>query len=307
MSNKTQKAFTFAELMIVVAMIGIIASFMIPALLRAEPNETALNYKKAFFAIEQAIYNIINDTELYPDDNWDGGLFTYGDLRFEPTLDAAGNVQRVPNPTPQAPDNEDVIVTEDDGTYLCENLANAMNTVGLIQCSGGALANLDNANMTDATTNFTLTNGVSIGGINADWIQEARARTFFITLCVDINNSQGPNRGCAIADRATPNRDQFRVRINNEGRVYTESSIGPNNFYMENRMLLNPREVTKAAPLNEREENEVVNAANNTIINPPNCAPELGYVPVDDGNACLYTAGYTEMHLRGRRVGANNN
>lgn len=295
MNNKTKKAFTFAELMIVVSVIAIIASFMIPALVKAEPNETAIRFKKALFAVEQGVASIINDTELYPDFGYDNRGYTFGLISKTniPGLDAEGQIE----------DYED----DETGAYLCANLADKMNTVGLIQCSGAALTNLNNTNMTDATTNFILTNGVSIGGINGGWTNVnddgTIADTPFITLCIDINNSEPPNRGCAIADRANDNRDQFRIRINEEGKVYTGSSVGNNNFYMENKLLLNPRAVTVSEPLNTAERNEVVKTTA-TNIETPNCNPDLGFVPVDDGNACLYTAGYTDMQLRGVKVGA---
>ena len=304
---RTKKAFTFVELMIVVSMIAVIASFMIPALLKAEPNEIAINYKKGFFAVERAISNIINDTEKYPDFDHDGRGVKYGDLRYT-------NASIV---------NAENVITgynvDTNREYLCRNLAEIMNTIGQINCAGDT--NLNNANMTAATTNFMLTNGVSIGGITAPWTTvDIRGEPIvpFITLCIDVNGNDGidandnapggdgPNRGCAIADRAHPKRDQFRIRINAEGKVYTESSVGNNNFYMENKMLLNPREVAKANPLTTTEQGEVINTGD-TVITPPNCNPDLGYIPVDGGTACLYTGGYTDVELRRRRVRQNNN
>ncbi len=309
---RTKKAFTFVELMIVVSMIAVIASFMIPALLKAEPNEIAINYKKGFFAVERAISNLINDTEIYPDFDHDGRGVRYGDLRYT-NESIRENI-----------DGVEVITgyqLDETGEYLCGNLAEIMNTIGQINCTNAALISLNDQNMTAATTNFMLTNGVSIGGITAPWTTvDIRGEPIvpFITLCIDVNGNDGidandnapggdgPNRGCAIADRAHPKRDQFRIRINAEGKVYTESSVGNNNFYMENKMLLNPREVAKANPLNDTEQREVVKASN-TVITPPNCNPDLGYIPVDGGTACLYTGGYTDVELRRRRVRQNNN
>lgn len=306
---KKRKAFTFIELMIVVSMIAVIASFLLPALLKAEPNEIAINYKKGFYSIERAISNLINDTQIYPDFAHNGGNRKYGDLRY--TND------------PEIIDGEEEITRyqlDATGEYFCENLAKILNTIGQINCTNAALISLNNQNMTAATTNFMLTNGVSIGGI---FTNEGNWQTLnddgtvadvpFMTLCIDINGNDGidnndnnpggdgPNRGCAIADRAVLKRDQFRIRINAEGKVYTDSSVGNNNFYMENKMLLNPRAVTVDEPLNATERAEVVKTTA-TAIDPPDCNPALGYVPVDGGNACLYTGGYSEIELRRERV-----
>ena len=61
-----KNAFSFTELMIVVSIIGVIASFMIPALVKTEPNEAALNYKKTFFALIYYIWKYSKKISLTP-------------------------------------------------------------------------------------------------------------------------------------------------------------------------------------------------------------------------------------------------
>ena len=297
MINTNKKAFTFAELMIVLALIGIIASFMIPALVKVEPDETALTYKKVFYAIEEAVSNIINDTALYPtfDHDATGELENItGDLRHknEATTDASGNVTEY--------------ALDANGAYLCRNLADNMNTIGQIKCppsdvtdlkiaNGGTLAG--DENLTVATTNFTLTNGASIGGIVGTWDDtmddgNTHAEIPFITLCVDVNGNEAPNVGCKISDRAHNKRDQFRIRLNAQGKVYTDSPVGKNNWFLENKMLINPRAVTKdKKEFTEREKTELTNETSNTEISKTNCPEDLGYI-LHNNDLCVYTAGF---------------
>ena len=123
----------------------------------------------------------------------------------------------------------------------------------------------------------------------------------FITLCIDVNGNLPPNVGCAIADRANERRDQFRIRINAQGRVFTGAAVGINNWLMENRMLINPRAVTRdQRPLTDREIAELTNSNNNIIIDPsapcPDSVNDLGdYITTND--LCVYTAGYTEERI----------
>lgn len=304
-----KNAFTFTELMIVLALIGVIASFMIPALVKVEPDETALTYKKVFFAVEEAISSIINDTEKYP----------WGDLRYNNTA------------IPDGATGDDITGYQLDnkGTYLCRNLAETMNTVGVIKCPGDdGLTDLKIANdgelkgdndLTTATTNFTLSNGVSVGGIGANitdnkkniWNNvndntDTTAEIAFITLCVDVNGAAEPNVGCKTSNRAHAKRDQFRIRLNYEGKVYTDLPVGPNNWYLENKMLINPRAVTKDKnPMSSDEKTELVKAAGSDS-NPPSqwgqsdCKESLGYIWSND--LCIYTAGYDELTIRRKKT-----
>jgi len=260
-----KKGFSLAEVMIVLSIIGVLIALMIPALDNTKPDEATLKYRKTFFAIEQAIRTIINDTSLYKD----------GDLRT-----ALGTADAGETTTADGQIDDTAGGENRSGRRLCYNLANALNTVGTIRCPGDtaytplvlgngnpadaapigadtAVSNPDDdANMTDtAQVNFKLSNGVAIGGITGEWNvtndNKSYEKISFITLCVDINgivdrngNPSGPNVGCKASDRANPQRDQFRIRIAHDGKVYTGSPSGPNNWYLETLMLVNPGSVT---------------------------------------------------------------
>lgn len=61
------KGFTLTELMIALAVIGILVAVVTPAIMRTRPNKNKMMVKKTFYATEQIINSLINDEILYPD------------------------------------------------------------------------------------------------------------------------------------------------------------------------------------------------------------------------------------------------
>lgn len=333
-----KKAFTFTELMIVMSIIGVISAFMIPAVTRMEPDETTMKYRQTFFAMEEAVRNLVNDVTLHPD-----GLLTRVvsataadntltivdplDLSSTVSVHNDSDVQQTSiyrldtdgNGTADGPQQTvTAAASTTPGREMCRNLANIMNTMGEIKCpNDSGLTNLilDNdspdtyLNMTAANVNFHLTNGAAIGGIYGKWRTtnddtSTTSTTPFITLCVDVNGfgeKGGPNVGCAPASRAEKKRDQFRIRITQDGKIYTGSPTGPNNWYMENLMLINPRSIEKKK-LTAVEKVELTKAigTRDNADNPANwttestCKKDLGFTWFSSISKCIYTAGFVK-------------
>lgn len=61
------KAFTLTELMIALAVLGILIAVVTPAIMKARPNKNKMMVKKTFYTTEKIIGNLINDEVLYPD------------------------------------------------------------------------------------------------------------------------------------------------------------------------------------------------------------------------------------------------
>lgn len=64
MNNK--KGFTLAEVMITLATLGVIAAILIPAITSLAPDRNKVMFKKAYYSLEQAISQLINDEVHYP-------------------------------------------------------------------------------------------------------------------------------------------------------------------------------------------------------------------------------------------------
>ena len=63
-----KKGYTLSEVLVVLLVLGIIAAFIIPAVMRTAPDRAQLLYKKSFYATQEAVSEIINDASLYPYD-----------------------------------------------------------------------------------------------------------------------------------------------------------------------------------------------------------------------------------------------
>lgn len=61
------KAFTLSELMVALAVIGILVAVVTPAIMKTRPNKNKMMIKKTFYTTEQIVATLINDARLYPD------------------------------------------------------------------------------------------------------------------------------------------------------------------------------------------------------------------------------------------------
>lgn len=64
---KRFKGFTMTELMVALAVIGIIVAVVTPAIMKTRPNKNKMMVKKTFYTTEQIVSTLINDARLYPD------------------------------------------------------------------------------------------------------------------------------------------------------------------------------------------------------------------------------------------------
>lgn len=61
------KGFTLAELMVALAVIGIIVAIVTPAIMKTRPNRNKMMIKKTYYTAENIVSSLINDSRLYPD------------------------------------------------------------------------------------------------------------------------------------------------------------------------------------------------------------------------------------------------
>lgn len=62
-----KKGFTLAETLVALAIIGVIAGIMIPAVQNVRPNKEMVMFKKAYYLAGKNISEIVNDESLYPE------------------------------------------------------------------------------------------------------------------------------------------------------------------------------------------------------------------------------------------------
>lgn len=106
-TNKmTKRAFTLAEILIVLTVIGIITSILLPAAFQSVPDENVMKFKKGNATLAKVISELVSSGEYY----------TPGDL----SLTASGKVL----------DEE----TDSNKTHLCNSFADVINTKS-VNCS----------------------------------------------------------------------------------------------------------------------------------------------------------------------------
>ena len=64
---KKFRGFTLTELMIALAVIGVLVAVVTPAIMKTRPNKNKMMVKKTFYTTEQIVSSLINDERLYPD------------------------------------------------------------------------------------------------------------------------------------------------------------------------------------------------------------------------------------------------
>ena len=101
-----KKAFTLAEIMIVLVVIGILTAILLPAGLQSAPNENIMKFKKANTTLYRVINELVSSDKYYKD----------GDLGIKP--------------------NGDLIDGSHDGdyTYFCSTIADILSTKS-VNCS----------------------------------------------------------------------------------------------------------------------------------------------------------------------------
>lgn len=66
---KKDNAFTLAEVMIALVVLGVIMALVLPVIMDAMPNKDKMMIKKAYYTTENVIHDLINDSNLYPDNS----------------------------------------------------------------------------------------------------------------------------------------------------------------------------------------------------------------------------------------------
>ena len=63
---KSKSGFTLAELMIVLAILGVVAAVLTPIVFNAAPDENKLKFKKAYYTLQRTTDAVLN-SDTYPE------------------------------------------------------------------------------------------------------------------------------------------------------------------------------------------------------------------------------------------------
>lgn len=221
-----KKAFTMAEVLVCVGIIGIMSSLTLMHVRSNNVKQNILLYKNTFASIQEVASKLVGDTTVFP-------------VPQDGFRRSAANVT-VAN-----------INTASDASYFCEQLTNKLITkktraekrtisgeqktvnVRDVKCNLSVRAVGEGATEKSFDPNITLSNGVQIAGLDIPFSEDTNRNDFIeshLDICIDTNEGRGPNKGCV--DTAVKDRDRFRIRIYFNGKVTTDPA-----WVFENEIL----------------------------------------------------------------------
>lgn len=214
-----KKGFTLSEVMVTLGILGVLAAFLVPAIMQTTPDNNRVMFKKAYSILEQSVSQMINDDKNYPSDQVNSSY---------------PNIQRGFNYT-----SKDASITTN---KFCYFLSDRLNTVGTISCPLTAAT---------GTGTFTATDGVSWGiyipisdsttdslansaSANTTAVQFPLNLTLYTTkMIIDVNGSKGPNctadtsgtaapyslAACAVTADCSSKPDRFIIGVRYDGKL----------------------------------------------------------------------------------------
>lgn len=180
----THKGFTLAEVMVVLGILGVLAAFLVPAIFQTAPNNNKVMFKKAYYTLEQAVSNMINDDNSYPS-------VTTG----TPPLERGFN-------------NTNATTLSNGINKFCYYLTNELNTVEAVTCPAYDASPVTNGYFTTtdgvAWTIFYPTNGNDSAGYDIQFPMPPTASLYATKIVVDVNGSKNPNCTADTGGNAAP-------------------------------------------------------------------------------------------------------
>lgn len=231
-----RRAFTLAETLITIGILGVVAAIVVPTLMHAMPSNNRVMFKKAYATLEQVISSLSNDTANYPS--------------TATCLDAIGNSD--------VPRGFNYVCSPNSGNSngTCSSagisgnnkfgylFADQLNTVGTISTVATGSTGYYTFNTTDGIAwsiyipiSDSYTGGRihdNSGSTNTSSEEFAMGPTYYTTkIIVDVNGSKNPNctkdsgggsYGLSICSGNDSDKFIFGVRY--DGKVQIGSSAG---------------------------------------------------------------------------------
>lgn len=185
-SNKRKNAFSLAEILVAVAVLGILAVIILPVVLSSKPNENKLKFKKAYYSLENAVQSLINDSSNYPAEEYI--FLASGDKYYKGFNYTAPTTNGIIN-------------------KFCYLLSQSMNVAGDVNCPGAGDGYDEGRNL----VNFTTADGIVWGlyytisdndtsiedettASNPTLVQfPLDVNAYETRVLIDVNGDKGPN------------------------------------------------------------------------------------------------------------------
>ena len=192
---KKINAFTLAEVMVTLAVFGILAALLLPAIANVRPNKSKAMFKKAYYVAERMVFELVNDEDFYP---------TAGDtVGFANTVMASYLGQTYGGEA-----------EADAKKKFCMLFARKVNTTNdAVNCI--AANSTPTGGGTYKAPSLMTTDGVA-------WYLPISKFENTETLYVDVNNVKTPN--CAYNAATCKDPDIFAIKVEPDGKMYVEGT-----------------------------------------------------------------------------------
>lgn len=182
--------FTLSEIMITLAILGVLAAILIPVINSNRPDRNKSLFRKAYYVAERMVYEIVNDDDLYPTKAGTVGLDNTDEITYLNTEYGSNNSENAQK------------------SKFCQIFARKVNTISdSVNCTA------DNTTF-DKTPSFITTDGIAWYMPFSDFPQDEAQ-----TIRVDINGETEPN--CTFSADC-PNPDRFEIKLRADGKMFVE-------------------------------------------------------------------------------------
>jgi len=234
-----KQGFTLSEMMVAMAVLGILLAIVIPTIVNTRPDEHKMLTKKAYYVTEQVVNSLINDELLYPDSTMNCPQVTGGDTCYYgfddtsavtyngTTYGGAGNAAKTKFPLLFA-EQVNVKSLTCGGTVTGDDGSTTENNACKITTSDGI------------TFDFAYNNSTyGKGPFNTVWTAGTAPASNKRVLLIDVNGDSSPN--CLQTDSNCNWPDQFRIEIQSNGRmnVLEEDTIAAKNVTFDTKVFEN--------------------------------------------------------------------
>lgn len=210
-SPMKKPGFTLAEIMVAIGVLGVLSAMLIPTIAKIAPDKNKVMFKKAYYTLERAADNMINDDNNYPSN----------------AIDTLANVIRGFNYT---------TATTNTSNKFCYFLSDELNTVGTVSCPATNATGTGTFTTTDGikwTVYIPISDATTTGNANLAANQTASSQfplnsTLYTTLItVDVNPASNSSN-CSEDALSNPtvsacsagtSPDTFRINIRYDGKL----------------------------------------------------------------------------------------